>query len=144
MGDWHPRIAENVHPLETGLAGGFWVPLTGSRSEGEMQMEDQTQVRRWATPSDGLCLTCNNAPHCQYRATRGNALLFCEMFDTYVEPVRGGNGDGLSPSFDSTSRPAGHTETPSPNAGLCVNCKHLGHCMHPRPAGGVWHCEDYE
>jgi hypothetical protein len=28
-------------------------------------------------------------------------------------------------------------------AGLCMNCDHRKTCRHPKPAGGVWHCEDY-
>ena len=107
-------------------------------------MGNETQATRFATASDGLCLTCNNASHCQYRATRGNALLFCEMFDIYVEPARRGNGDGPNRTSNPTSRLAGYAETPPPNAGLCVNCRHLEHCMHSRPTGGVWHCENYE
>ena len=107
-------------------------------------MGNQTQATRWATASDGLCLTCNNAPHCQYRATRGNALWFCEMFDTYVEPVRRGNGDGLGLTSNPTSRLADCAEAHATHAGLCVNCRHLEQCMHSKATGGVWHCEDYE
>jgi len=107
-------------------------------------MGNQAQATRWATASDGLCLTCNNAPHCQYRATRGNALFFCEMFDIYAEPVRRGNGNRLSLTSNPTSPLTGYTQAPPAHAGLCVNCMHLEQCMHSRPTGGVWHCEDYE
>lgn len=144
MKEHHPKIAETVHPLKTGSAEGSWAAMTTSRPAGGMQMEKETLTRRWATPSDGLCLTCNNASHCQYRAARGNALLFCEMFDSYIEPVRRGNGDGMRLSDNPTAQLADSPETTSRDAGLCVNCRHLEHCMHPRPAGGIWHCEDYE
>jgi hypothetical protein len=94
--------------------------------------------------SPGLCMTCNNAPTCIYHASRG-PVLFCETFDahTYAPPVAPGT---RRPGAD---RPAVQvlepveTETHS-FSGLCVNCQHRATCVHPRPTGGVWHCEDYE
>jgi len=31
----------------------------------------------------------------------------------------------------------------SPFKGLCINCDNRFTCVLPRPAGGVWHCEEY-
>jgi hypothetical protein len=28
--------------------------------------------------------------------------------------------------------------------GLCANCANRETCKHQLPAGGLWHCEDYE
>jgi hypothetical protein len=91
----------------------------------------------------GLCLTCNNARHCYYLASRGPAL-FCELFDDRTDAALRSRGPAAGPSVESseTFRPA---EDPAAKyAGLCVNCKHRTTCTHPRPTGGVWHCEDYE
>lgn len=27
--------------------------------------------------------------------------------------------------------------------GLCVNCANREVCRHPKPEGGVWHCEEF-
>jgi hypothetical protein len=84
----------------------------------------------------GLCSTCNNNPDCFHRARRGPAL-FCEMFDDYVPSLAG----------DTVMRPghgSGMVEDTASGAGLCVNCENRSICNLPKPAGGVWHCENYE
>jgi hypothetical protein len=80
----------------------------------------------------GLCATCNNAPTCMYRGTRGPAL-FCETFDGYA-----------AAGERTAVRPESSVPATAAAAGLCANCVNLESCMHVKPAGGVWHCEDYE
>jgi len=88
----------------------------------------------------GLCSTCNNAPSCFHRARRGPAL-YCELFDDYVEPewrtVR------VSLRADTSASVATVEDDTSKCEGLCVNCENRQTCAHPKPTGGVWHCEDY-
>jgi len=91
----------------------------------------------------GLCSTCNNSPTCFYRARRGPAL-FCEMFDDYVAPPPGGNGGRVAQAANPSTALRAADEDSSKYAGLCMNCEHRRSCAHPKPAGGVWHCEDYE
>jgi hypothetical protein len=93
--------------------------------------------------SGGLCMTCNNAPTCYYRARRGPAL-FCELFDDYAPPVERARSEPALPSADSSPAPRAAEQEASKYTGLCVNCRHRATCAHPRPTGGVWHCEDYE
>ena len=93
--------------------------------------------------SRGLCMTCNNAPTCFYRASRGPAL-YCETFDDYVEPAMRTANRLASPSADRPKALPPTEEDASPIAGLCINCDHRRSCRHPRPLGGVWHCEDYK
>ena len=86
------------------------------------------------TPHAGLCSTCNNAPSCFHRARRG-AALYCELFDNYV----------ADPTNDlPASTPAARVVASNGYRGLCMNCEHRGTCRHPRPEGGIWHCENYE
>jgi hypothetical protein len=33
---------------------------------------------------------------------------------------------------------------PADIPGLCRNCARLSDCTYPKPAGGVWHCDEYE
>ena len=93
--------------------------------------------------SGGLCSTCNNAPTCYYRAARGPAL-FCEMFDDYAPPLERMSDQGASPSANPSMALRAADEGASEYSGLCVNCEHRRTCTHPKPAGGVWHCEHYE
>ena len=91
--------------------------------------------------SSGLCMTCNNSPTCMYRASRGPAL-FCETFDYYTPPV------APASHRPDTERPSGRILEPVESemhtlSGLCVNCQHRAACTLLRPAGGVWHCEEY-
>ena len=67
----------------------------------------------------GLCMTCNNAPTCFYRASRGPGL-FSEMFDDYVAPVArvneriavrsSGSSLGFQATEEETSRYKGLSE----------------------------------
>ena len=91
----------------------------------------------------GLCITCNNAPTCFFRASRGPAL-FCELFDDYVSPV-----SRISRAFDSVPQDAplaasAVRDDAALYTGLCVNCGHQATCTHSKPVGGIWHCEDYD
>ena len=91
----------------------------------------------------GLCMTCNNAPTCFHRARRGPAL-FCELFDgRALPPERIPSEKATPPADSSAARRAAEEEAPK-YTGLCMNCEHRRTCTHPKPEGGVWHCEDYE
>ena len=90
----------------------------------------------------GLCMTCNNAPSCFYRATRGPSL-FCEMFDDYVAPVVR-TFDRESPVSSGSPVAFGATEDITAGfTGLCMNCDNRRTCRHSQRGGGVWHCEEY-
>lgn len=91
----------------------------------------------------GLCSTCNNAPTCYHRARRGPAL-FCETFDDYVSPFLRSDGRKSPLCAAAPMAPREAQEQAGESAGLCANCRHRPTCAHSRPAGGVWHCEDYE
>ena len=92
--------------------------------------------------SGGLCLTCNNVPGCYYRATRGPAL-FCELFDDYVPPVERTTSERRSPPARAPMARRTVEEEIAKHTGLCMNCEHRRVCTHPKPEGGVWHCENY-
>ncbi len=95
------------------------------------------------TQAVGLCSTCNNSPTCFFRAGRGPAL-FCEMFDDYVAAPPEETGGRMRPAADPSPAFGAVKDDLSRYAGLCMNCENRGSCAHPKPAGGIWHCEDYE
>jgi hypothetical protein len=90
--------------------------------------------------TSGLCLTCNNRETCYYHATRGPAL-FCELFDDFVPAADRGL---MRAPARAVAEPPAPVEEETECLGLCINCEHRRTCTHPRPSGGVWHCEDYE
>ncbi|NIT35576.1 MAG: hypothetical protein GTN49_03595 [candidate division Zixibacteria bacterium] len=93
----------------------------------------------------GICSTCNYAPDCAHRIRNpGLAIWECENYDDYVplsgKQINGGLSEvvpaprkSLRPEFDAVEY-----------QGLCKNCERRDDCTFPRPAGGVWHCEEYE
>ena len=85
----------------------------------------------------GLCVTCNNAETCVFRKRRGYDALQCEMFENFVPT----NDSKKVASVSEVAKPAAET---AGLKGLCVNCAHANSCKLPRPASGVWHCEEYK
>jgi hypothetical protein len=100
-------------------------------------------IRPETNQNPGLCTTCNNEPTCFHHARRGPAL-FCEMFDDYVWPDRERSARVASPRPDPVWAAQATVEDGVRYSGLCMNCEHHRSCAHPKPAGGIWHCEDYE
>jgi len=43
--------------------------------------------------------------------------------------------------FEAPRKPL---EKAAPLKGLCLTCARKKTCLHPKPEGGVWHCEEYE
>jgi hypothetical protein len=91
----------------------------------------------------GLCSTCNNAPGCYYNKSRGPAL-FCELFDDYTPPASLSVRTATTVPAEPSAEPRVAEESGRKHIGLCENCRHQQTCGHPKPLGGVWHCEDYE
>ena len=90
-----------------------------------------------------LCVTCNNAPICTSRKDFKRPVYFCEEFDDYVPPKKGVRVQKSASSPEHACKsPAG--EISGQHLGLCLNCAHHETCTYPRPAGGIWHCEEYE
>ncbi len=84
-----------------------------------------------AAAAPDLCTTCLHLDDCVYSRTGREAVLECEFFAT----------EGAT---EVREAPALVTEPePEPLAGLCANCDHRADCTLPRPAAGVWHCEEY-
>jgi hypothetical protein len=88
---------------------------------------------------DGLCLTCNNYLNCTFTRDPKRPVLFCEEFDDFTAPIV--NVTRLSAFSDN--RPDDGEKDTDKYKGLCVNCENRTTCNLPKPASGVWHCEEY-
>ena len=85
----------------------------------------------------GLCATCNGAGACAHQLRSTVQIHQCELFDNHTattDPpvIRLVDEDPV----EVAAEPVGV-------AGLCANCDHRSSCRLSRPAGGVWHCEEY-
>jgi hypothetical protein len=92
--------------------------------------------------SGGLCSTCRTASTCMYLRCSSKPILQCEEFEAFsCEP----KGQPVEPRTASVKGNPGDISKETPKYfGLCSNCKHTETCTFPKPAGGVWHCEEYE
>jgi hypothetical protein len=70
------------------------------------------------------------------------AVLQCEEFEAFACELK---GQPVKPKITPVKENPGATPKETPRYfGLCFNCKHTETCTFPKPAGGVWHCEEYE
>jgi hypothetical protein len=87
----------------------------------------------------GLCMTCRNAPSCTFARQAAGPVTDCLEFDGEV-PVESAPARA-SVGTQSTRVPAQERSTVP---GLCGTCDWRDTCTYPRPASGVWFCEEYE
>ena len=95
---------------------------------------------RQITVGAGLCRTCINAAECTFPRDPNRPVRSCDEFE-------GGN----APRSDHTPRMVAASVFPLGGAfdkgttemkGLCVQCARRQTCTYPKPAGGVWHCDE--
>ncbi len=86
-----------------------------------------------------LCQTCAHADSCALREDPSSPVHQCEEYDDGARAAA-----VPAPPLVSLPSAAETRETAAaPHLGLCTNCEHRETCTLPRPAGGVWHCEEY-
>ena len=109
----------------------------------EHSAPDPTDVLSYAAPGPSgagsyrdLCSTCNHAEACRGRSTPERPIFFCELFESFVPA-------SAAPAAPAAPRPAAPSKDAKEHKGLCMNCENRQTCSLPRPAGGVWHCEEY-
>ncbi len=86
----------------------------------------------------GLCSTCRHDSTCTFPRSEDRPVHFCEEFD----------GEEDKPALAVVC----HEEVLDQKAfadgekylGLCSTCAHRETCTFPKPAGGVWQCEEFE
>lgn len=105
----------------------------------DLQEIARTPVRQ-ITVGAGLCRTCVKAAECTFPRDPDRPVRSCDEFE---------GADG--PRFDHTPRTVAPSIFPSISAaekgatemkGLCVQCARRHTCAYPKPAGGVWHCDE--
>ncbi len=86
----------------------------------------------------GLCVACRRDPACHYPRDASRPVLQCEEFEGYEPRAKGSANSG---------EPAVRTPLSDPIQvevkGLCITCANRDACAFPKPAGGIWHCEEF-
>jgi hypothetical protein len=86
--------------------------------------------KQYAKPTIGLCVTCNKVDDCSYLQMNNAPRFYCEGFDDFIPQKK--------EAFRTTT-----LEMTPVVKGLCATCDVRETCAFPKPAEGVWHCEEY-
>ncbi len=85
-----------------------------------------------------LCVNCRHRDGCAFPAQTQVPIFACELHACGAPDTPRLR---LIRTAPAPSAAGGEGEAES--AGLCANCDHRGDCRLPKPAGGVWSCEEY-
>lgn len=90
----------------------------------------------------GVCSACKHEAGCIYPKSKGQIVLNCEQFELGSPIPR------TSPGLDQMEleklwRKPSPEESETKFKGLCSSCEDRNVCIYPKPAGGVWRCEEY-
>jgi hypothetical protein len=97
--------------------------------------EPEGAVVRGMAPIVGLCRDCLRAEQCTFPRDPFRPVWSCDEF----------LGAGRALPCPERSLPASVGEPPGETAevkGLCRGCANRPTCTYPKPAGGVWHCDE--
>lgn len=101
--------------------------------EGEKQEQGPQAVRTYG----GLCRDCPKADSCTFPRDPAREVRFCDEFDVpSITPVR-----PVAPVIGPMARVTESAES-ADFRGLCRHCARRFTCTFPKPAGGVWHCDE--
>jgi hypothetical protein len=87
----------------------------------------------------GICAACRHAQGCTYPRNPGQPTLRCEEFEEFVPEAE----EPRDPPRDRQAMAPVDAAGPDTFMGLCRNCEKRLTCTYPKPAGGVWHCDEY-
>lgn len=90
----------------------------------------------------GLCSACIHEQGCVYPKSKDQVVINCGQFEPCATVSR------PKPSRDQVEleklwRKPSHSESEAKFKGLCSSCADRDVCIYPKPAGGVWRCEEY-
>lgn len=90
----------------------------------------------------GICSACVHEEECIYPRSRDQIVLNCGQFEL-CPPIA-----PLPPSRDQVEleelwKKSSGDRPGTELKGLCSNCDERDTCIYAKPAGGVWHCEEY-
>jgi hypothetical protein len=85
-----------------------------------------------------------HAETCTFPKPKDRPVLFCDEFEGEVQRpatvVAAKPAPAEKVALESEAADVGTPQL----KGLCRLCSKRATCVFPKPAGGVWHCEEYE
>lgn len=93
----------------------------------------KTEAETAPAVQPGLCRVCTQATDCTFPRDPLKPVTSCDEF-TGVVPRK---SKRAQPRYRKTEQPT------VPYAGLCRYCSRVSDCTFPKPATGVWHCDEY-
>jgi hypothetical protein len=97
-------------------------------------------LREEAGSARGLCRTCDHRKECTFAKT-GGLVLNCEELDYPPGPSEPKAEPGFAATL-SVAEPCSADDSEN-LIGLCRTCENRFDCQFPKPAGGVWHCDEF-
>jgi len=102
--------------------------------------EDRDRMRRQMEQlvHASLCVNCRHLGDCIYLSKACSPILNCELYECGLsEKPR------LMVVKKTCTTAEAQLDSNDALLGLCINCENLRSCNLPKPAGGVWMCEEY-
>lgn len=90
----------------------------------------------------GICSTCKHEEGCIYPRTGSQIVLNCGQFEP-CPPRPSPPPDKGRMELEELWKRSSRDEPGKELKGLCSNCEDRQTCIYPKPAEGVWHCEEY-
>jgi len=114
--------------------------IEGSKAQ-TRPVQDRHQHPVTSTPG-GLCATCDNRIGCDFPRTV-TRVLNCEELD-YPPSAPGPRNTDRSPVIRPVLTACSIMEDGGDKlVGLCRTCEHRFDCQFPKPADGVWNCDEF-
>lgn len=102
-------------------------------NEGSIRLQPQMEQLVEAS----LCSNCRHLGDCTFLSKTSRAIQNCELYEC---------GRSEKPRLvvvKKANSPVGGPESGDAFLGLCTTCDNFKSCRLPKPAGGVWMCEEY-
>jgi len=90
----------------------------------------------------GICLACKHEESCIYPRNPGQIVLNCEEFEP-CPPRASLPVSKAQIELETLWKKSSHDKPRKELKGLCTNCEERDTCVYPKPAEGVWRCEEY-
>jgi hypothetical protein len=87
---------------------------------------------------ESLCLNCRHQGDCAFIPKSRVPILECELYECGIS-----DRPRLRVVKKTWASAEVLPESDDAPLGLCVNCENLRSCNLPKPASGVWMCEEY-
>ena len=93
------------------------------------------------TKASGICSACKHEANCIYPRSMGQIVLNCGQFEP--SPSIAPPPDRAQMELEKLWKKSTSEEAETKFKGLCSSCEDRHVCIYPKPAGGVWRCEEY-